>query len=312
MPRCPNCDYDLTGLELPHRCPECGHLSDPEQERAAAVAWYCYWKGLFFRRPPPMALAYLGNPACRRQARRRYLTLVLLPWLAVTCVLLMLNSVEIVHKHERWWETPELPGEKLNHKVDVQTDRVLAFNFHLGPFFLDFGSGSELLHRKTNNSLRLSWPHPDNFTWIVFLAPPVFGVVGIYLLGLTLLGDRALRGQIARVGSTGPAWVLAALLAPWLITALLLHFLVAICFSVDELDFLPSIVSGMAVAALIWTALAVYALGALIVLSSTLLAQRPRRRGFLVWGAAIVSFIVWAVTLGGSWFLMVLLIDLLD
>ncbi len=93
--RCTQCGYDLMGLELPHRCPECGRVSDPQAERRAALDWYASPRALMLRSMPASAASYLAEPQAVRRARQRLVVWVLLPLVAYPLVMVLLGFVQV-------------------------------------------------------------------------------------------------------------------------------------------------------------------------------------------------------------------------
>lgn len=307
VPHCPNCGYNLTGLDLPHRCPECGHLADAVAEREAAVRWYSSWNAFLLRKTPPMALAYIGDARCRRHAWRRWLLLVLVPWLAVTPLFLLINSVQEIETHETWWERPENPSQKLHYQKTADTNRLLTLNLDLHLQF--FGSKGDFKdvpgaarREKTTRSFVLSWPEPDALTWLLFLIPPAIGVVGIWLLaGVLLVCRLATRRRRPTLGP-GAAWPLAALLGPWLAAALAMHLASAVCVVMKDIAQPYTSLWGDAAGLLIFAALGTYLLGGVFVLCQTVRVSRRHRSGLLTWVPFAACGIIWLAAIVGLWF----------
>jgi hypothetical protein len=305
MPHCPNCNYDLTGLDLPHRCPECGYLADPPAEREAAVAWYASWKGLFFRAPPRMALAYLGDRRCRRRARQRGLLLLLVPWAAATLLILLGTSIQVVQTHETWWEKPESPGKKLTYREWTETSRLLVFDLEIGPLFdFDFVWGATR-HDNTRTSVRLAWPAPDWLTLLVFIIPPAIGLLGVVFLA------GGLRIHVAvthRTIEAGGLWPLATLLAPWYAAS------VSCCLAAtagglamdifsDNSIILRDILAGFFLAGL-----GVYCFGGVYVLFRGVRSARPYAHGLLTWLGLILLNLGWLAAVFGTWVLAAVMV----
>lgn len=309
MPRCPNCNYDLTGLDLPHRCPECGYLADPPAEREAAVAWYASWKGLFFSAPPGMALAYLGDRRCQRRARQRGVLLLLVPWAAATLLILLGTSIQVVRTHERWWEKAESPGKRLHYRERMETDRLLAFDLHIS-LFDDFDLVREgTRHDNTGRtSVRLTWPAPDALTLLVFIIPLAIGLVGVVCLA------GGLRIHVAATHRTiegGGVWPLATLLAPWYAAAVLCLLAATAGWATGEILPYDGIVTDVLVAFL-WVGLGVYCFGGVYVLFRSVRSARPHARGLLTWLGLISLGLGWLAAVFGTWVLAIVMIELAD
>ena len=314
---CPNCDYNLTGLDLPRRCPECGYLADPDAEREAAVRWYVLWSGLVFRKPPAMALVYVGDVRCRRQAWRRWLLLALAPWLAVTLLFLLFNSIQVIKTHETWWEKPENPGRKLNHDETTDWDRLLGFNFDLD--FRFFALNHDLSdvtgatrYEKTSRSFELGWPEPDFVTWLCFLIPPAIGVAGVVFLAAALRVFRVATRRTAPGIGEGAALPLATLRAPWLAVALLMHLASAICLAMTEITLRSTDPWERTFGGLILAALGAYALGGVLVAWRTVRVSRPSRRGLFIRVPFALLSIAWLGAVAGVWLLTVRIVELFD
>ena len=314
VPHCPNCGYNLTGLDLPHRCPECGHLADAVAEREAAVRWYSSWNGLLFRKTPSMALAYIGDARCRRHAWRRCLLLVLAPWLAVTLLFLLINSVQEVKTHETWWERPENPSQKLYYKKTADTDRLLTLNLDLlGLRLFDFSHISGAVRReKTTRSFVLSWPEPDAFTCLVFLVPPAVSVFGVWFLAGVLRVRRAMTRQTGPSLGAGAAWPLAVLLGPWLTAALGIHALSGGCWAMIDAARQFTSEWGDAFGVLIWVALGIYGVGGVSVVWRAVRVSRGHRPALFTWVALALLSAAWAAAVAGVWALTVVIVELLD
>ena len=95
---CYNCGYSLRGLDLPHVCPECGQMADPEKQAAEARAWFASWRVWFWwwrpSRAPTGACYVLHDAESVRIARRRGLLCLWLP--AVLCFAVVIGASAVV------------------------------------------------------------------------------------------------------------------------------------------------------------------------------------------------------------------------
>jgi hypothetical protein len=248
-----------------------------------------------------MALAYLGDRRCRGRARQRGLLLLLVPWATATLLILLANSVQVVRTHERWWEKPESPGERLHYVERTETDRPLAFNLHLWLFPYD---GFDLVregtrHDNTRTSVRLAWPAPDALTLLVFIIPLAIGPLGVVFLA------GGLRIHVAATHRTieaGGLWPLATLLAPWYATAVFCLLAATAGVVVIEIGPHDGILTDILVGFL-WVGLGVYCFGGVYVFFRSARSARPYTRGLLTWLGLILLGLGWLAAVFGTWVL---------
>jgi hypothetical protein len=110
-PFCFNCGYELTGLDLPHACPECGRIADPDAEIAAAQKWFAHeaWKPWAALRPSRIPLTIWHIPRddqSRRIARQRRRWFLWIPAFLVTFLVLVAYQFE--SRAEAWLVTHPL------------------------------------------------------------------------------------------------------------------------------------------------------------------------------------------------------------
>jgi hypothetical protein len=175
-PRCVNCGYDLRGLPLPRRCPECGHLSGLDAERKEAESWYASWRGLLFLFPPPLAMAHLHYPRSRGVALRRLFYGFALPWIVLSGFIASASSIVFVSTYERWWESVNSRG--VRHDVDSTTSehRLFGDPEEFGGFHEPRSTVPTKIYRTAwvRTAIRLTAPRPDarliTLTFSVFLS----------------------------------------------------------------------------------------------------------------------------------------------
>jgi len=304
---CPDCGYDLTGLDLPHRCPECGFLVDPLANHEAVVAWYCSWRGSLLVSAPPNAARYLHDPRCRRVARRRLLWGVFVPWLAATLCVLALNAVVFVQQVHVWWELPSEPGRVLHAFETTHDDRALNLNLHFdGVFRYTPPPGAVEHERVLSTTVELHWPEPERFAWPYVVWPSMM----LTSPGFAWLVLRFALGARGSTGQPRAAWPLvAALTAPqWAPIAFLLVGVACYVLS----NFVGAIPPGIETVGSIClpAALVLPGVGSAVLLWAALGVCRPRRAALPLlarFGATLPALVLplaflWVlVTLGWGW-----------
>jgi hypothetical protein len=101
VPTCFECGYDLTGLDLPHRCPECGRVADPQNAGDEVYAWFASRRAVWLRSPPACFMAQLHEGRCLRVAARRLLISLVVPWLVLVGLVVGLNCLAFSNVYER-------------------------------------------------------------------------------------------------------------------------------------------------------------------------------------------------------------------
>jgi hypothetical protein len=299
---CPECGYDLTGLELPYRCPECGTPVDPAGDNERAVAWFASWRGLLFAKAPPHAGRYLRDPRCRRPARKRLVRWLLL-MLANAGAILAANGVVVVRDV---WVTrfvPSSPERIVDEYAATRRDRIFDTNTHLFGAFGILGysppPGTAVIREKVLScSIQYRWPDPDELARLGMLLPSS-GVAVVLAAAVVLrLGGRQFEAR------TGVKPAVLPLLSPLIAVqvgymALLVPFYVLLVSA--TLIWWPGLywAGGALLAA---TACATVGSGAAVMRS--LRACRPRQAGFSRLALMLAGLSIAAVQPVVVWFLV--------
>ena len=167
-PFCFSCGYDLTGLDLPWACPECGCIADPEAQTENARRWFAgrriWWWLTRTSRIPPGVCYVLHDATSRRLARRRVIVGLLLPALLTSLIVVAGTTIAIEYDVKSWYYDPADPDRKPQHvSDDRETDRLFNFNLnlHITP--------QDLLYPPPANWQKVKERTPS---WIVFYPPP--------------------------------------------------------------------------------------------------------------------------------------------
>ena len=292
---CAECGYDLHGLELPRACPECGRVADPQRDHEAALEWYGSWRGLFFRRPPPMVTRHLSDPRCRAVAVRRVWRLGVLPWVASTVAVLGLLSIVVERDLEIWWETPSEPGRRFSAYTDTERDRPLQLPIKLRGLSW-FPPANSTQHTKLRAArLRWAWPEPEPLE-IGIIAIPTLNLLGIPFLWVTMrVAHRRRDGPGNEAARPPPVLPLVGLLAPWhcLCAIILIHLggLSALVLVWGMDIFLPLFLP------IVWLA---YLIPGAVLTVRALRGMRPRRRNYPA-VALIAACVAWLGLHIGVW-----------
>jgi hypothetical protein len=207
-PFCFSCGYDLSGLDLPHPCPECGHLADPERQIDEARRWFAgrrAWLWLFTRssKIPPALLYALHDPTSSRLARRRMFLGIIFPALLSAFIVFGGSTIGVEKRYKVWYYNPADPDQTPRRvRETTEIDNLYQFNLHFdfdfsitGLFFPPPASWVQQRELLPGQSLVFVWPPSfDLYTlanagvpWILLL----FGYVPCWLI-LMSLGKRAL------------------------------------------------------------------------------------------------------------------------
>lgn len=97
---CLSCGYDLRGLKMPHACPECGELRDPERDEKKARDWFAKWRlsplwPLRLCDTPPGLWYLLSDPKSQRIAQRRRFRWLWLPAIVAIFILCPATLIQV-------------------------------------------------------------------------------------------------------------------------------------------------------------------------------------------------------------------------
>lgn len=165
-PFCLECGYDLSGLQLPRRCPECGRLADPETEAAEAREWFArrapklLWLG--GQETVPLGLScMLSDVASAKLARRRTTRWLWLPAILAVFTVGFGCFVTVEYAVRVGYYDLSAPEQRsMSVATRTETDRLFALNLHLfrgGLFFRKPASWVEVVERQ-RKSLGVSVP----------------------------------------------------------------------------------------------------------------------------------------------------------
>lgn len=304
-PFCFNCGYDLSGLELPRPCPECGRLADPERHAAEARAWFARSSAnsIWLVRPHalPFGVLYvLLDNASTRLARRLAVRWLWLP-AALTVVTVGLGCfVTVEYDVKTWHYVRSDPQRRPVREVsDSETDRLFDFNLHLfrgGFFFTKPVSWIEVVERR-RTGIAVSVPDSVELMFVFWGCCPLLVVVFGYWPTKKLVVARVLyrtrkRNQRSLPRAAETAWALIAVplgLAVWV------WFVAAIAHGICEL-FVPNRWDWSMAEVLLWAEVGWWVLVCLV--GYGVLARQDRSR--IVSGSRIGLWVaVIIVSLGG-------------
>jgi len=132
---CFGCGYSLQGLELPHMCPECGRLCDPEKEAPLARCWFNSFRAwLWWLRPSqvPAGILYaLHDARSIRLSRQRLFHALFLP-AALSTLLVVLGSFIVVHNDVVVWyfDKSDQHRTPLRTIHAEETNRLYSLDLH--------------------------------------------------------------------------------------------------------------------------------------------------------------------------------------
>lgn len=206
-PFCYQCGYDLSGLELPHRCPECGLLADPPKQSRAVNGWYAGWRSWLWcvTRPSrtPRGLCYVPyTPESIRSSRRRLLLLLWLPSLLAFLIVLIGACYSVQYDVKVWYYENSDPQRTPVRTVypEAETDHFYNFNLYLfraGLFFKQPANWRRVDER-TPKHTSFSWPPEIDFMTIIFGSSPLIFLLTGYLL-CRLMVSRFARHAAVRI-----------------------------------------------------------------------------------------------------------------
>lgn len=162
---CPVCGYDLRGLTLPGRCPECGALAT-DTRHIPIEPWYRSWHGWFLLRPPPLAMHFLGTPSIQAVAQRRVFRLLVVPWLFVLALAVLPTCVEIKRTYERGWLQTDGRLEDVDYVVSWQHVGGSESRVHLPQ--REYGA-RPFVSRVARTELRLAAPEVQDEGLLIFM-----------------------------------------------------------------------------------------------------------------------------------------------
>ncbi len=313
MAICPECGYDLHGLELPRPCPECGQPAESDLGRQAAIDWYRSRRALLMRRSPPMFLAHLDSPDVRRLAGRRLLLMALFPWFLLTVSLLVTGSMTFTRVTETWIQFPEMPDIRIMPRFGNSTIKPLDFNLFFSLTFSDMFTSitTDAVRHERIDSFAWSseWSMPDGMAWGIWILVPTVALTGIGYLWLMVMLHRR-RPTSSSLRSRPAARVAAALLAPWYAFFSAGFILAAGLYAASHLVNVAPRIDLERVALSVWLFVCVaYLLAGAYVVSRLTRGLHPRRR-CSHWRSAALAVGFPAVLLGvwsGGWGLLSLL-----
>ncbi len=203
-PFCYECGYDLSGLELPHRCPECGLLADPPRQSQAVNGWYAGWQSWLWcvTRPSrtPRGLSYVPyTPESMGSSRRRLLLLLWLPSLLAFLIVLIGACYSVQYDVKVWYYEKSDPQRTPVRTVyPNETDHFYNLNLHLfrdGLFFKQPANWRRVDER-TPKHTSFSWPPDIDFMTIIFGSSPLIFLLTGYMLCRFIVSRFARRAAV--------------------------------------------------------------------------------------------------------------------
>lgn len=320
-PFCFFCGYDLSGLELPRPCPECGHVRHPSRDEAAVRKWFAAGQAGFrwIPRPSksPAGICYvLDDPGSRRVARRRRFRWLWLP-AVLACILVSLGLCVTTEYDVEVWYYDRSDSERTPLRVvnETETDRLYGFNLHLfrgglcGLFFSKPASWVEVVERQRKH---LAFSAPEGFDPMLLFwgCPPWFCLIFGYLPaeGVVLWRARWVARSHERPGLARAVCAASSLMAPPLGTAVWLWLGAFLIYGLGALIPLNAVVF-YPVAAMLSTAFVLWVLA--LILGYSMLMAQDRARIFVI-NRFMSCVVLLVIAIGGpataSWAVVELLL----
>ncbi len=217
---CFQCGYDLSRLQLPRPCPECGTIRDPQKDAAAARAWYAgkwaWFDWLFREKEVPLGVHYqLADDSSYDLARRRIYLWIYAPIVAVILLIFGTSCIRANFKVTATRQYAISPNqvESLTIEYTGRGDLFGEGPSSTNPPPLDdlhaYHSGAILRQSKIVrlNIESFSWQQPQLLkrpllTWVFPLCLLIFSFIpGTWMFLFCLRDDRPLDDNRARICS---------------------------------------------------------------------------------------------------------------
>lgn len=206
---CLSCGYNLTGLDLPRACPECGNLSDPFPDLQRAREWFCGREAWCWslrsssQLPTGIPYALIDERTAEFAVRRIVLGLWVLSILNIIFVLAA--SCVAIEKHV--YLQYYLAGGPVRTEELTEFDNLFHLNLHFNITLPGLISGltGVVSQTETVTATRYCWRPvaPDAITGIIALLP--FLVTFCSFHGTRCL-LRVLAGITNRIPVNGDTW----------------------------------------------------------------------------------------------------------
>lgn len=226
-PFCPACGYDLTGLDMPRACPECGRLADPARDSDAAQRWFTESRSEleWLVRPStvPAALYYASSgPSLIPAARRRQFRWLWLPAI-LTAFAVVAGTCIVVEYDVKTWHYNTADPERTPVQVSetIERDRLYSFSgfYRGGDARLVLPTGEALIEYKERSRVRAVLDLPDSFHQLSFnimwLVIPWLGLLCGYLPARLIVRwhGRRFAKTYGQTSAAHPGMVCSSLMA---------------------------------------------------------------------------------------------------